>query len=101
MYHITLTNKETGDVIVDEDIKGIVGALGTGDGIRQLGIISGNAMDVGHVIMATLEVAKKTSLFSEEHEDREWLWRKVMMYFLLKEEQLLVQITVMLLVLQK
>ena len=88
MYHITLTNKETGDVIVDEDIKGIVGALDTGDGIRQLGIISGNAMDVGPVIMATLEVAKKTSLFSEEHEDREWLWRKVMMHFLLKEEHI-------------
>lgn len=85
MYHITLTNKETGDVIVDGDIKGIVGALDLGDGVRQLGIISGNAMDVGPVIMATLEVAKKTSLFPEGHEDREWLWRKVMMYFLTQE----------------
>lgn len=85
MYHIVLTNKETGNVIVDEDIKGIVGALYTGDGIRQLGFISGNAMDVGPVIMATLEVAKKASLFPEEHEDREWLWRKVMIHFLTKE----------------
>lgn len=88
MYHITLTNKETGDVIVDDDIKGIVGTLDTGDGIRQLGIISGNARDVGPVIMSTLEVAKKTSLFPEGHEDREWLWRKVMMYFLMKEEHI-------------
>lgn len=85
MYHITLTNKETGDVIVDDDIKGIVGALDLGDGVRQLGIVNGPAVEIGPIIMATLEVAKKTSLFPEGHEDREWLWRKVMMYFLAQE----------------
>ena len=64
-YHITLTNNETGEVLMDHDTSAIIGAVqGPGDDAQGICAISCSSLELFKTINMTIDALKDVETMS-------------------------------------